>query len=93
MPDIRVGEAFEQFYEKPFIRKILKRLPESAMEAEPPPPYGFVIGLDLEGNVVHNLQDMTGTFHHLTNAIEIGGSLYLGSLRMESVGKYILQLE
>jgi hypothetical protein len=43
--------------------------------------YGFVLGLDLEGKVVHNLQDPSGKFaSHVTSAYEYRRKLYLGNI-------------
>jgi hypothetical protein len=51
----------------------------------------MVVGLDLEGNVVHNFQDSTGVFHDITSATEFDGTLWIGSLRMDGVGKMNLK--
>jgi sugar lactone lactonase YvrE len=40
----------------------------------------WVIGIDGEGRVVHNLQGAGTTFHYVTGVREHGGQLYLGSL-------------
>jgi sugar lactone lactonase YvrE len=45
----------------------------------------FVLGLDLEGNVRHNLQGAPESYHNITSAIEIGERLYLGSLTIDAV--------
>ncbi len=62
----------------PFLRKIVKRLPEAIQPK--PVRYSFVLGLDLEGNVVHNLQDPDGGFAPITSVEEMAGKLYIGSL-------------
>ena len=88
-PNRRIGDDFESVYEKPYLRKILRKLP-SALTAQEPPPFGMIIGLNESGEVTHNYQDTTGTFHDLTSVVEIDGDLYLGSLKMSSVGKFEL---
>lgn len=61
----------------PFLRKVLWRLPgllnaSSAGE-------GYILGLDLDGNVIHNLQDRTGAVYpNTTSALEYEGMLYIG---------------
>jgi sugar lactone lactonase YvrE len=76
----------ESFPASPFARKVLFRL--LALLPEPPPPrYGFVLGLDLDGNVVHNLQDPAGRFAMVTSANEFGGELFLGSFVMPALAR------
>jgi len=64
---------------RPFLRKIIMRLPE-ALRVSEPNPIGLVLALDHNGNVVHNLQDHTGRYHTITSVNEAGGYLWLGSL-------------
>jgi sugar lactone lactonase YvrE len=64
---------------KPFLRKIVLRLPESAQPA--PDQHGFVLGIDGNGRVIHNLQDPSpDSFSPITSVEEKNGILYLGSL-------------
>lgn len=90
IPNKRIPEL-EAMYDKPFLRKIVKRLPDSMTGAIEPPPFGMVIGLDLEGNVTHNLQDSIGRIHMVTSVNEFDGVLWIGSLEMEAVGRYNLK--
>jgi len=72
--------------DKPFIRKMIMRLPESLQPA--PERYGFIIGIDGEGNVIHNLQDPSpGSFSPITSVEEHEGYLYLGSLTYSGFGR------
>jgi len=49
---------------------------------------GYVLRLDLNGNVTHCLQDPTGeTYPDTTSAIESGGMLYIGSYSADGVGR------
>jgi hypothetical protein len=58
---------------------MILRLPEAIQPA--PERYGFVLGIDGEGNIVHNLQDPSPeSFSPITSVEEHGGMLYLGSL-------------
>ncbi len=70
---------------RPFARKIVYRLPEFLKPA--PDQYGFVLGLDGQGRVVHNLQDPTGTFSQISGVTEFQGQLYLGSLGGDAIGR------
>ena len=50
--------------------------------------HAALIGLDLEGNVIHNLQDASGTgFATVTSVEEHDGLLYLGSLELDVFGR------
>lgn len=69
----------------PFRRRLLMRIPGAANI--PLPAYGWVIGLDTEGNVVHNLQDPSAGYSTVTSVNEIDGFLYLGSIAMMTVGR------
>jgi sugar lactone lactonase YvrE len=70
---------------RPFIRKMVLRLPRSIMPG--PKRYGFILGLDRNGNVVHNLQDPSGAFSQITSVQEHEGMLYLGSLVEDAIGR------
>lgn len=62
----------------PFVRKLIARIPRALVPV--PPPYGFVVGIGLDGGVRHNLQDPSGTVGEITSATPIGDRLVLGSL-------------
>jgi len=65
--------------DKPFLRKIILRLPEWLQPS--PDRHGFVLGIDGNGKVIHNLQyPSPDSFSPITSVEEIGGILYLGSL-------------
>jgi len=71
---------------KPFLRKVVMRLPESIQPA--PDRYGFVLGIDASGNVIYNFQDPSPeSFSPITSVEEHEGYLYLGSLTYEGFGK------
>ena len=69
---------------RPWLRSVVAALPEALQPK--PPRYGFVLGIDEQGRVVHNLQDPTGHVAHLTGAREHDGRLFLGSLQDSAVG-------
>lgn len=60
----------------------------SVRNSSPSKPYGFVIGVTADEEVVHNLQDTTGATHGITSAIEHQGALWMGSNLNEVVVKY-----
>lgn len=90
IPNKRILD-FEPLYDKPFWRKVVKRLPASWSGAVEPPPFGMVVGLDVEGNVTHNLQDSTGRINYVTSVNEFDNALFIGSLEMEAAGKFELK--
>lgn len=53
--------------------------------------HGFILGLDMEGNVVHNIRlevsPIPGSYAPITSVEEHDGQLYLGSTMMESIGR------
>lgn len=71
---------------QPFLRKVLWRMPwlfSSSSTGE-----GYILGLDLDGNIVHTLQDPTGeVYPDTTSAIEYNGLLYIGSYSADGVGR------
>jgi sugar lactone lactonase YvrE len=77
--------ALDPLLPQPFLRKVLWRLPEFL--SPEPTGQGYILGLDLEGNIIHNLQDPTGEVYPCTtSAIEYNGMLYLGSYCTDGVG-------
>ena len=72
--------------ERPWIRKVAARLPLGWF-AGAAPRYGFVVGLDVGGNVVHNLQDPLGRHYAgISSVVRHGDMLYFGSLLENAVG-------
>jgi sugar lactone lactonase YvrE len=70
---------------RPFLRKVVMRLPEPLRPAAG--NYGFVLGLNAEGEVVHNLQDPAAAFTQISSVQEHDGMLYLGSLVEDAIGR------
>jgi sugar lactone lactonase YvrE len=77
---------------RPFLRKVVLRLPEFLQPA--PERYGFVLGLNRDGQIVANLQDPTGeSFAQISNVLEYQGQLYFGSIGEDSVGHISVPVE
>lgn len=70
---------------KPFLRKVVMRLP--AFLHPRPVQYAYVLGIDAEGNVLHNLQDPGGTYAPVTSVQEHNGKLYFGSIIESAFGR------
>jgi sugar lactone lactonase YvrE len=77
---------------RPFLRKVVLRLPEFMQPA--PKRYGFVLGLNRDGQVVANLQDPSGqSFALISNVLEYQGKLYFGSIGEDAVGRISIPVE
>jgi hypothetical protein len=81
----RVPDVDANWLPNPFLRKIIVRLPEGLVP--PADDYGFVLGLDTDGHVVHNLQDPSASYAQITSVQEHEGMLYLGSLVEDEIGR------
>ena len=74
----------------PFLRKVVFRLPKFLQPA--PKRYSFVLGLDLDGKVVDNLQNgAPDCYAEIANVVERDGALYFGSIGENTVGKFVLK--
>ena len=69
----------------PRLRALLSWLPIPLLEAAAQPAT-FVVGVNLEGEVIHNLQDQENPFHYITGVTPCGDTLYLGSLQTTAIG-------
>ena len=85
MPSLRA--SIDALASLPRLRAVLSLLPIPLLEAAAQPAT-FVIGVNLEGEVVHNLQDQNNPFHYITGATPCGDKLYLGSLQTEAIGVF-----
>ena len=73
--------------ERPWIRRVAARLP-LAWFAGAAPRYGFVLGLDGDGRVIHNLQGPSGkSYAGISCVVHHDGVLYFGSLLEDAVGR------
>ena len=71
-------DILDTLADKPFLRKVVQRLPASIRpKAE---PYSHVFAINGDGEVLMNLRDPAATFPSLTGVYETGSSLYLARL-------------
>lgn len=70
--------------QKPFLRKILLRLPRSWLPVGE--PYGHVFAFDEAGNVTEDLQDPGGAYPSTTGVTETADRLYIHSLHAPTLG-------
>lgn len=73
---IRRNPLLDRLRPLPFFVNTLARLPESLIRFT---RHAWILGLNEQGRVIHNLQDSSGLFNQVTGAYPIGDALYLGS--------------
>lgn len=76
---------------RPWVKRQFGKLPKAAMEQISGDPYGLVLRLDDEGEIVESLHDPDGVVFGVTSATPADGALYLGSLFGERVTRYDLE--
>mgnify|MGYP000277074511 CR=1 FL=1 len=75
--------------DKPLLRKVAFRLPEFLQPQ--PAHHAFVLGLNEQGQVTHNLQhNAPEAFAPITSVEQVGNTLYLGSLTASAFAAYVL---
>ncbi len=80
----RRAKPLDDFSSKPFLRKVIWRLPEYVKPAAK--SYGFVVQLDSTGRVVKTWQDPDGAYPLTTGGIVVGERLYVSSLGSKTLG-------
>jgi len=92
LPSPRIPIA-DKLQESPFLRKIFMRIPAFLLPKSDPPLYGFILGLDTDGNVIYNLQDQSGKkAFKITSVKEHGDMLYFGTIGDDAVKSIPLDL-
>lgn len=76
--------AADSLAEKPFLRKVLLRLPRFLLPLGQ--SYGHVFAIDEEGRVMESLQDPGGAYPEATGATETANRLYIHSLHAHGIG-------
>lgn len=76
--------AADQLAGRPFLRKVLLRLPRWMLPLGE--PYGHVFAIDESGRVVEDLQDPSGAYPETTGATETADRLYIHSLHADGIG-------
>ncbi len=72
------NELLDTLSDKPFLRKVVQRLPAAVRPK--PEPFSHVIAINADGEVLMNLHESTGRFPMLTGVLETRDSLYLTTL-------------
>ena len=76
--------AADQLAQRPFLRKVLLRLPRFLLPLGP--SYGHVFAIDEDGRVTADLQDPSGAYPETTGATETADRLYIQSLHAGAIG-------
>lgn len=84
LPSVR-DSRFDTLLSMPYIRKIIMRLPDFVFPDIV--AYSFVLGLNIEGKIIHNLQDPSCIYSIITSVRQVGDLLYIGSLSENSIGR------
>lgn len=76
--------AADGLSQKPFMRKVLLRMPRSLLPVGD--PYSHVFAFDESGHVTEDLQDPSGAYPETTGATETLDRLYIHSLHARAIG-------
>lgn len=90
IPSLR-QDALDSLQAYPRIKRLYGKLPAALRGRVSGEPYGLVLRLDGDGEVVESLHDPTGGVHFVTSATPHEGALYLGSLQDDAVRRYVLE--
>ncbi|GFE87682.1 hypothetical protein GCM10011488_26360 [Steroidobacter agaridevorans] len=76
--------AADNLSQKPFMRKVLLRMPRALLPVGD--PYSHVFAFDESGHVTEDLQDPIGAYPETTGATETADRLYIHSLHAPAIG-------
>jgi sugar lactone lactonase YvrE len=76
--------AADGLSQKPAMRKVLLRLPNSLLPVGD--PYGHVFAFNEDGRIAEDLQDPAGAYPQTTGATETADRLYIHSLNAHKIG-------
>lgn len=82
---VRRNAVLDRLHPRPFLMKILPRIPESLQPHAP--RFGWLLAVDERGRVVHNLQDASGHTDQVTGALRVGDELYVTSNTMPALAR------
>jgi hypothetical protein len=74
--------------DKPLIRKLIGGLPKESLI--PKNKHGFIVGLNLEGEVIYNFQDQNSPIQTITSVNQWGNTLFIGNLASDFIALYEL---
>lgn len=80
--------TLDRIHRHPWLVRQMGRLPRSVMARVTPDPYGLVLRMAADGELLDSHHDPTGTVHYVTSATQREGALYLGTLVGDGVYRY-----
>jgi len=78
------NSAADSLAQRPFMRKVLLRLPRRLLPLGP--SYGHVFAIDEDGHVTEDLQDPAAAYPAATGVTETADRMYVHSLRARGIG-------
>lgn len=78
-------EGLDAIANNTFLKNVVAKMPASLQPAAT--HYGFVLGIDGNGEIIHNLQNPAGKFAENTSVQQVGEDIYIGSLYENGVAK------
>lgn len=78
-------EGLDAIANSVFMKNVIAKMPAAMQPAAV--HYGFVLGIDGNGNIVHNLQDPSSQFSENTSVQQVGNDIYIGSLYENGIAK------
>ena len=82
-------EGLDAIANSVFMKNVIAKMPAAMQPAAV--HYGFVLGIDGNGNIVHNLQDPSSQFSENTSVQQVGNDIYIGSLYENGIAKMAIQ--
>lgn len=78
-------QALDDISNSVFLKNVVAKMPQFLQPA--PVHYGFVLGIDSNGKIVHNLQDPSSKFSENTSVQQVGNDIYIGSLYENGIAR------
>jgi len=86
------NDLVDRFHPWVLLKSLMARTPRAVWPK--PEPYGLVLALDEDGNIIRSLHDPNGRhLKEITSVEEHEGYLYLGSLHNDRIGRFALSAD
>jgi len=79
------NSALEGLAGWPWLRKVVQRMPAQSREQKLG-RMAWILGINTDGQLMHNLQDPAGHYGPVTSVTEVNGRLYFGSIGTTAIG-------
>lgn len=81
--------SLDALADKPLIRKLIGGLPKESLV--PKNKHGLIVGINLDGEISHNLQDKNSPIQTITSVNQWGDTLFIGNLASDFIALYELR--